>query len=283
MDYKHFSQNSYVDILFSNRNKTYGSYQYRIHYNSNAYKSIATFIASLLIIIALAKWLAKENIRVQQNNEDATLPKDVLLTQVIIDKEKIKNIEIPTSSSKQSAGVKTIRQSAKTAIVPNNIEVDPRDLIKDIPEDAQAGLHDHNTNNQHGNAGSVGDGQIDLDNDIEKHHNDMLVNNDDQVIHQLVDIKAVATYDVIAFIKKHLAYPELARANGIEGTLFIHFVVEKDGAISHVALANKDIGGGCSQAAIDVVKKFPKWKPAMKNNVAVRSFMKVPINFKLLK
>lgn len=283
MDYKHLSRKSYLDILFLNRNKAYGSYQLRIAYNSNAYKAIGTFALLLIFSIGITKWHPKGN-QADNMHQEADQWKEVLINHVEkieLIPEKIKPAQ--TIPPAVSAGIKTVKQSANTAIVSNQSAIDPRDMIKDIPADAHAGNEDFDTDNMHGKAGGKGnedDGFAKQDND-----NKDVINTwkDDQSIYQQVDIKATPNYDVIAFIKKNLHYPELAKANEIEGTVHITFIVEKDGSISNVTLATKDIGGGCSQAAIDVVKKFPKWKPATKNNIVVRSFMKVPISFKLLR
>ncbi len=58
-----------------------------------------------------------------------------------------------------------------------------------------------------------------------------------------------------AFVKyfyKHIRYPLRAKQNGIQGTVVISFVVEKDGSVTDVQVL-KEIGAGCGQAAMDVI------------------------------
>ena len=84
------------------------------------------------------------------------------------------------------------------------------------------------------------------------------------------------------FIKANLRYPEEALKQGIEGRVFVSFVIEEDGSVSNVRLL-RDIGGGCGQEAVRVVKMMPKWKPARQKGKAVRSQYNLPVQFSIPK
>ncbi|HEY8510652.1 MAG TPA: TonB family protein [Cyclobacteriaceae bacterium] len=75
-------------------------------------------------------------------------------------------------------------------------------------------------------------------------------------------------------------YPAQARRMGIEGRVFVEFVVEKDGSLTDVK-AIKGIGAGCDELAVNVVKNAPKWKPGKQRGKPVRQKMVLPIVFKL--
>jgi periplasmic protein TonB len=81
------------------------------------------------------------------------------------------------------------------------------------------------------------------------------------------------------FILKNLTYPTAAIAAGIEGKVYVQFIIEKDGTVSNVEAKNK-LDGGCSEEAVRVVKIMPKWKPGMQNGKPVRVVMNLPFNFK---
>jgi periplasmic protein TonB len=81
-------------------------------------------------------------------------------------------------------------------------------------------------------------------------------------------------------IYRSLKYPEMARESSIQGKVVVQFVVEKDGSISQVKVV-KDIGGGCGQEVMRVIKSFPAWSPAKQNGLKVRSRFTIPIAFKL--
>lgn len=85
-----------------------------------------------------------------------------------------------------------------------------------------------------------------------------------------------------AYIVKNLKYPEAAEEKGIQGRVFVQFVIEKDGSISNVKIL-RGIGGGCEEAAVEMVKNMPKWKPAKQRGKPVRCQFNLPIKFELEK
>ena len=82
------------------------------------------------------------------------------------------------------------------------------------------------------------------------------------------------------FLRKNLKYPNQARRMGIEGKVFVQFVVDKDGSLNDVKVL-KGIGAGCDEEAVRVLKKHPKWSPGKQRGRAVRVRMVIPIFFKL--
>lgn len=85
-------------------------------------------------------------------------------------------------------------------------------------------------------------------------------------------------------LKKYLAqnikYPTIARESGIQGTVFVTFVVERDGSVTDVKVL-RGIGGGCDEEAIRVVKNMPRWSPGKQRGKAVRVQFNMPIKFTL--
>ena len=82
------------------------------------------------------------------------------------------------------------------------------------------------------------------------------------------------------FVGKNMDYPAQARRMGVEGKVFVQFVVDKDGSLTDVK-AVKGIGAGCDEEAVEIVKSAPKWKPGKQRGKAVRVRMIIPITFKL--
>ncbi|MFP4093937.1 MAG: energy transducer TonB [Cyclobacteriaceae bacterium] len=82
------------------------------------------------------------------------------------------------------------------------------------------------------------------------------------------------------FVGKNMKYPSQARRMGIEGKVFVQFVVDKDGSLSDVK-AIKGIGAGCDEEAVRVIKSAPKWNPGKQRGRPVRVRMVLPITFKL--
>jgi protein TonB len=85
------------------------------------------------------------------------------------------------------------------------------------------------------------------------------------------------------YLKSNIKYPKTAKRMGIEGKVFVRFVVERDGSVTDVQVV-KGIdadGGECNKEAIRVILATPKWKPGKQRGKPVRSRMMVPISFKL--
>lgn len=82
------------------------------------------------------------------------------------------------------------------------------------------------------------------------------------------------------FIADNIKYPQLAKENNITGRVFVSFVVEKDGRVGQVKIL-RDIGGGCGNEAVRVVKLMPKWKPGKQRGKPVRTQFNLPVNFEL--
>lgn len=82
------------------------------------------------------------------------------------------------------------------------------------------------------------------------------------------------------YLQKNLKYPTQARRMGIEGTVYVVFVVNTDGSIQDVELL-RGIGGGCDEEAIRVIANAPKWTPGKQRGKPVRVRMRLPVRFKL--
>lgn len=83
-----------------------------------------------------------------------------------------------------------------------------------------------------------------------------------------------------AYIGNNIKYPVKAKENGTSGTVFITYVVEKDGSISNVSVL-RGIGDGCDEEGVRVVKGMPNWKPGKQRGKAVRVQYNLPIKFNL--
>nr|MBZ1362804.1 TonB family protein [Dyadobacter fermentans] len=83
-----------------------------------------------------------------------------------------------------------------------------------------------------------------------------------------------------AFLRKNLKYPRPASQAGIQGKVFVQFTVGSDGKIENAA-AVKGIGFGCDEEAVRVVKMMKDWMPGKQAGVPVRVRFTLPIAFQL--
>ncbi len=82
------------------------------------------------------------------------------------------------------------------------------------------------------------------------------------------------------WVQKRVRYPELAAENGIQGRVFISFVVETNGNVSNVAVT-RSVDALLDEAAKEAVAASPKWEPGMQRGRPVRVRYSIPIIFQL--
>lgn len=84
--------------------------------------------------------------------------------------------------------------------------------------------------------------------------------------------------DFALWVAKHVKYPKSAKIAGIEGTVKVHFVIDKKGKISE-AHVHEGVHPALDQEAVRVVLKSPKWKPAKKDGRPVKVSYTIPVVF----
>lgn len=82
------------------------------------------------------------------------------------------------------------------------------------------------------------------------------------------------------YVGEKIKYPAQARRMGIEGRVFVEFVINKDGSLSDVK-AIKGIGAGCDEEAVRIIQSAPSWTPGKQRGKPVKQRYTLPIIFKL--
>ena len=100
-----------------------------------------------------------------------------------------------------------------------------------------------------------------------------------QIVEQMPEFPGGAA-ELYHYISKNIRYPQEAKEKGIQGRVFIGFIVEKDGSISNVRNL-RGVDSELDAEAIRVIQSLPKWKPGKHNGEFVRVSYQIPIVFKL--
>ncbi len=80
------------------------------------------------------------------------------------------------------------------------------------------------------------------------------------------------------FLADHLKYPEVAKKNGIQGKVYVTFVVDVDGSVTDTKIA-RGVDPALDKEALRVVNLLPNWTPGKQKGEAVKVSYTVPINF----
>ncbi|MCK4569727.1 MAG: TonB family protein [Bacteroidales bacterium] len=85
---------------------------------------------------------------------------------------------------------------------------------------------------------------------------------------------------LMVYLASKTKYTRMAIEAGITGTVYVSFIVEKDGSVSTVELL-RGVGGGLDGVALEAIRSMPDWSPGKQRGIPQRVNMKVPFKFKL--
>jgi protein TonB len=89
--------------------------------------------------------------------------------------------------------------------------------------------------------------------------------------------------ELYAFLQENIYYPERMKNLGIEGTVYVSFVIEEDGSISRVGIERGiENGEELNKIAIKAIQKMPNWIPGRSGNTSVAVKQTIPIQFSLV-
>lgn len=88
------------------------------------------------------------------------------------------------------------------------------------------------------------------------------------------------TQALMDYLKANIKYPAQVKDEGVQGTVYIAFVVFKDGTLGNFKI-RRGIHQDLDKEAMSVLKAMPKWKPGKQNGKAVNCQMTLPVKFRL--
>lgn len=91
--------------------------------------------------------------------------------------------------------------------------------------------------------------------------------------------QACSAPKIQTFIRENITYPDSAKVHGTEGIVVVRFTVDENGVVSQLELI-RDIGDGCGEEAMRVVRTMPDFTPALRNGKPVATKMTLPIRFR---
>lgn len=249
------------DIVFENRNKAYGAYLLRTLYTKNVVLGVViTFVLITLVfyspdIIALFKG---------EEVVEKAPPRKLVYTELSapppIDKPK------PPPPQVQLPKLQKVIKFVPPKVVKEEV-VEEIPTIEEIKQHEVAAVE------------IEGPTEVVFDEPVEE----VIVEEPEDKIFTVVEQQPEfqGGYEAMMnFIKKNMRYPASARRMGVDGTVYVSFVVSKDGSISEVKTI-RGISADCDKEAIRVVSMMPPWKPGKQNGKPVFVRFVLPIKFKL--
>jgi protein TonB len=259
-----------LDLLFEDRNKDYGAYELRKTYNRRILKAL--IITASVALLAFVGTLIASNI-----NKNANKVKISEVTLQDIPQEE-KKVEPPPPPPPKQEPPKVEMKQFTPPVIKKDEEVEkpppPQEELKEAKIDVinQEGIKDE----QIATPTQIDEGKQVIEEKKE---------DDENKIFDKVEIEAQypgGDAKWRQYLEKN-CNGQVASDNGAPAgtyTTLIQFIVDKEGNISDVrALTNH--GYGMEEEAMRVIKKGPKWTPAIQNGRQVKAYRKQPITFKV--
>lgn len=248
------------DIVFEHRNKMYGAYVLRRMYNKNLNRALLLAITIMFAGLAyplVSVYLAPEPTKFISNESEAEFMKLIKPLDDVPALPPPPPPIIPETKIKFFAPVITIDEVAEGDAFPNQDELGKNGVNAPI--------------------------NINIEIPVEKPVEILEVPESKKEIFLIVEEMPSfpgGDEERQRFLADEIEYPVQAAQTGIQGTVYIQFVVDSDGKITDVKIL-RGIGGGCDEEAIRVVKSMPRWHPGKQNGKTVRVLYNMSVGFRL--
>lgn len=94
------------------------------------------------------------------------------------------------------------------------------------------------------------------------------------------EIRDCTNHNLIMHIYNNVKYPALAREYGVQGTVVVSFIVNKQGFVEDVKIV-RGVGSGCGEEVERVIKKLGRFLPGKQNGRPVSVIYRLPVKFSL--
>jgi protein TonB len=272
MSYLMNNEQKMNDIIFANRNKSYGAYQLRADYGNTLLKAIGLVILGFVSLFSTAYYFSNNG----PDNQKST-PVYIRDTAYIvtIGTPPVLKINKTSPSESPSSSTEKNKSDENSTLIVDSISVAETNTTQSSSRTETSSLVVQGT----GSAAGSGNGNITFKKDPDGSVLGSTVKNGFEVDREAEfegGLKALRH-----FISSNVRYPRAALEEGVEGTIYLKFVVDEQGEVSNVSLYNK-LGYGIDEEAVRVVSIIPKFKsPATVGGKAVKVYYQLPIKFNI--
>jgi len=254
------------DLIFENRNKEYGAYYLRQIYHKHIVKSVIT--AFIFFVLFVSSPLIYNYIKGKV--DDANKVKVVEYT-TLAEPPPIDKNQPPPPPVEPPPPLKSTVKFTPPVIKPDEEVTDaPPPAVEELKE------ADPGTKTVEGNSNGVDASLLDG-------NGKEAIDEGPPPILTIVEKMPVfpgGEQELFNYLNKNIKYPAIARENGIQGRVFVTFVVDAEGKVKDAKIL-RGLGSGLDDEALRVVRNMPAWKPGMQNGRVVQVQYNLPIVFTL--
>ncbi|WP_423146327.1 energy transducer TonB [Rubrolithibacter danxiaensis] len=260
-------RNEWLDLVFANRNKSYGAYELRQNYSNRLIKAL--LISSMIFGGIICGVFLYNNSLKKEKIVEVSLTPDLPAVPISPKKPAVPPEQHQTKSqrvkTKKFIPIKVDRAELANEEVPT-IEELQTEVIANVSSEGQSTTEIESIATSHGNG-------------------EITTKTEDNITKIYRSVEKMPEFPggqkaFFNFLSRNLRYPEIAIENGIKGKVLISFVVERTGELTNIEIL-QGIGYRCNEEAIRVLKKAPFWIPGEQNGEKVRVQYTIPIFFNL--
>lgn len=258
------------ELVFEDRNKTYGAYELRKRYADRILVSLLIGIATIAIIVAIP-YISAFISSLTPHEEEVVVPIDwsQMAPPPVAEEEEI----LPPPPPEDVAPPQ--EQAASVEFRTLEMTDEP---VQELTTTEDLTVANPGTETQAGTGADLfslpsegtGTGRV-VDEPAEPKVFTIVEVNPEFVGGQ----EALAKYLV-----DNINYPQRAKEMNVQGRVYLKFVIDEFGNVGNVTV-QRGIGQGCDEEAIRVVKKMPRWKPGKQGGRPVKVWFNLPIEFSL--
>jgi protein TonB len=262
------NSNEWCDIVFEGKNKAYGAYALR-HRSFNRHRYALVLVTIICMLALFVPGFIK----------------------IVMPKNKERMVEVTSLSDLKMEQAKP-KENLITAPPPPPLKSSIKFTPPVIKPDEEVAVEDEIKTQDELNETKVAISVADVKGTDEENGLDVAELNENQEIAQ--EPAAEEVFFVVeqmpefpggeaalrSYIAKNIKYPATAQEMGIQGKVYVTFIVDKTGTVTNVSIA-RGIDPALDKEALRVINSLPKWTPGKQRGSAVSVSYTVPINFSL--
>jgi len=262
------------DIIFANRNKSYGAYVIRSSYGNTLVKSISIMAFGFISLMGSAYYYANRNNPENKYSEIILIQDSVITT--VFDMEKNKEQKKENTEVQPETKQKTSTETAASTNVLDSTEVTTTTTAVTFTNSGAATssvVSDGGTEPGTGTNTAIVSNSLSTGGGSEEPYQNYGVDSNPEFEGGLE-----ALYK---FVGSKLKYPTVAYRENKEGTVFVKFVVDENGKVGNLNLLNT-AGYGMDEEALRVIALIPNFKtPAKVKGKPVKVYYQLPIKYRM--
>ena len=271
MSYLINNQQNLNEVIFANRNKSYGAYAIRSAYGNTMFKSLSIMILGFGTFLSIAFYYTNRNNTPDKNDYSLLLNDSLMVT--VFDLKPEEPMEIEPQPENKSTASKTTPPDNTVVRINDSLSVDTHSTLNTDP----------NLNLTSTGTGSTGSTTGSLSSGSGGGTGPSTLTTGPT---ELVFVDSAPEFEgglkaLYKFVSSHVKYPEDASGKGKGGTVYVKFVVDEKGKVGKLSLLN-NVGYGLDEEALRVVAMIPNFKtPAKVKGEPVKVYYQLPIKFTL--